>query len=98
MAADWIKVGGEAQFAPLNVLELVESRWGGHNQQVTEANVRSIDMANGGPSRGRLASSTPPNFRPVAQYEAGRTQMIADSDNMTRTPRFGGFLRGFFGR
>jgi hypothetical protein len=98
MAADWIKVGGEAQFAPLNVLELVESRWGGHNQQVTEANVRSIDMANGGPSRGRLASSTPPNFRPVAQYEAGRTQMIADSDNMIRTPRFGGFLRGFFGR
>ena len=32
MAADWISVGGEAQFAPLNVLELVESRWGGHNQ------------------------------------------------------------------
>ncbi|HEX3451431.1 MAG TPA: hypothetical protein VHS97_24470, partial [Isosphaeraceae bacterium] len=98
MAADWIKVGGEAMFAPLNVLELVESRWGGHNQQVTEANVRSIDMANGGLSRGRLASSRPPDFRPVAQYEAGRTQMIADSDNMIRTPRFGGFLRGFFGR
>ena len=47
-AADWISVGGEALFAPLNVLELVESRWGGHNQQVTEANVRSIDLANGG--------------------------------------------------
>ena len=29
-AADWIAVGGEALFAPLNVLELVESRWGGH--------------------------------------------------------------------
>jgi hypothetical protein len=99
MAADWIRVGGEAQFAPLNVLELVESRWGGHNQQVTEANVRSIDMANGGPSRGRLAFSTPPIFRPVAQYEAGRAQMIADSDNNSRQmPRFGGFLRGFFGR
>ncbi len=51
MAADWISVGGEALFAPLNVLELVESRWGGHNQQVTEANVRSIDMANGGTDR-----------------------------------------------
>ena len=56
MAADWISVGGEALFAPLNVLELVESRWGGHNQQVTEANVRSIDLANGGGrARGRLA-------------------------------------------
>jgi hypothetical protein len=99
MAADWIRVGGEALFAPLNVLELVESRWGGHNQQVTEANVRAIDMANGGATRGRLASSTPPMFRPVAQYEAGRVQMIADSDNTPRqTPRFGGFLRGFFGR
>ncbi len=32
-AADWIAVGGDAQFAPLNVLELVESRWGGHNPQ-----------------------------------------------------------------
>ena len=32
IAADWISVGGEALFAPLNVLELVESRWGGHNQ------------------------------------------------------------------
>ena len=26
-AADWISVGGEALFAPLNVLEVVESRW-----------------------------------------------------------------------
>ena len=32
-AADWISVRGEALFAPLNVLELVESRWAGHNQQ-----------------------------------------------------------------
>ena len=93
------RVGGEALFAPLNVLQLVESRWGGHNQQVTEANVRSIDMANGGTTRGRLAFSTPPIFRPVAQYEAGRAQMIADSDSSNRqTPRFGGFLRAFFGR
>jgi hypothetical protein len=98
MAADWISVGGEALFAPLNVMELVESRWGGHNQQVTEGNVRSIDLANGGNDRRRLAAG-PPIFRPVAQYEAGRTQMIADSADYDRqTPRFGGFLRSFFGR
>ncbi len=65
MAADWISVGGEAQFAPLNVLELVESRWGGHNPQVTEANVRSIDLANGGTDRRRLAGSS-------ADFPAGR--------------------------
>jgi hypothetical protein len=97
MAADWISVGGEAQFAPLNMLELVESHWGGHNQQVTEANVRSIDMANGGTDRRRLAGS-PPIFRPVVQYEAGRRTMIAESENERPTPRFGGFFRGFFGR
>ena len=67
MAADWISVGGEAQYAPLNVLELVESRWGGHNHQVTEANVRSIDLANGGTDRRRLAgrSADFPVGRPV---------------------------------
>jgi hypothetical protein len=97
-AADWISVGGEALFAPLNVLELVETRWGGHNQQVTEANVRSIDMANGATDRRRLAGS-PPIFRPVAEYEVGRMQMIADGDDGYRQgPRFGGFLRAFFGR
>ena len=31
MAADWISVRGDALYAPLNVLQLVESRWGGHN-------------------------------------------------------------------
>jgi len=98
MAADWISVGGEATFAPLNVLELVESRWGGHNQQVTEAIVRSIDLANGGFNRGRLAGS-PPIFQPVALYEAGRGRMIADGDDgLRQSPRFGGFLRSFFGR
>ncbi len=98
-AADWISVGGEAMFAPLNVLELVESRWGGHNPQVTESNVRSIDMANGGGSGGRLASR-PPVFRPVAQYEAGRASMLAAAGgpSMTSGPRFGGFIRSLFGR
>ncbi len=98
MAADWISVGGEAQYAPLNVLELVESRWGGHNLQVTEANVRSIDLANGGTDNRRLAGS-PPIFRPVAQYEVGRRQIFADAAEVERpAPRFGGFLRGIFGR
>jgi hypothetical protein len=98
-AADWISVGGEAQFAPLNVLELVESQWGGHNPQVTLANVRSIDLANGGGGdRGRFASRTP-NFRSVAEFEAGRPRMIAETFNESPRPntRFGGFLRAFFG-
>jgi hypothetical protein len=98
MAADWIAVGGEAQYAPLNLLQLVESRWGGHNSYVTEANVRSIDLANGGSDFRRMAGR-PPEFRSVAQYEAGRPQMFADSDNEFRqTPRFGGFFRNIFGR
>ena len=70
-AADWISVGGEALFAPLNVLELVESRWQGHNPQVTEANVRSLDLANGG-GLGRFASA-PPRFRSVQEYEGNRS-------------------------
>ena len=98
-AADWISVGGEAQYAPLNILQLVESQWGGHNPQVTLANVRMIDLANGGvSSRGRFADKAP-DFRSVAQFEAGRPRMIADNfiDNPRPTPRFGGFIRAFFG-
>ena len=72
---DWISVGGEALFAPLNVLEVVETEWQGHNPYVTEANVRSIDLANGG-SYGRFAAN-PPQFRPVGSYEAGRAPMFA---------------------
>jgi hypothetical protein len=98
-AADWIAVGGDALFAPLNILELVESRWGGHNPHVTEANVRSIDLANGGGLTGRFGGA-PPAFRPVAQYEAGRPAMIAGGLNDgPPPPRFGGFFRrAFFGR
>ena len=96
-ATDWISVGGEAMFAPLNVLELVESRWGGHNPQVTESNVRSIDLANGGSSFGRLAAK-PPVFRPVAQFEAGRSPMIASGPAESTGPRFGGFIRALFSR
>jgi hypothetical protein len=98
--ADWISVGGEAQFAPLNVLELVESRWGGHNVEVTEARVRSLDLANGGGMNSRLAGNTPPIFRPVEQYEAGRRLLVAGGDEVYNRPpvRFGGFFRSFFGR
>jgi hypothetical protein len=97
-AADWISVGGEAQFAPLNILELAETRWGGHNQYVTEANVRSLDLANGGGTFGRLAS-TPPAFRPVAQYEAGRASLIAAAPRAgTSGSRFGGWFRRTFSR
>jgi hypothetical protein len=98
-AADWISVGGEAQFAPLNVMQVLDSRWGGHNTQVTEANVRSIDLANGGLGRNRLARAAAPAFREVGQYELGRGAMIAgDASRDSRpTQRSGGFLRGFFG-
>jgi hypothetical protein len=99
MSADWIAVTGDALYAPLNILQLVESRWGGHNVQVTEANVRSIDMANGGSDSRRLAGG-PPNFLSVKDYEAGRTQMFANEGETEyrQAPRFGGFLRTFFGR
>jgi hypothetical protein len=96
-AADWISVGGEAMFAPLNILELVESHWGGHNPHVTEANVRSLDLANGGGSLGRFASR-PPIFRPVAQYEAGRAPMVADGSSGSGSRIGGLFRRAFFGR
>ncbi len=98
-AADWISVGGEAQYAPLNILQLVESQWGGHNPQVTLANVRMIDLANGGvSSRGRFADRAP-DFRSVAQFESGRPRMIANNyEEIERpAPRFGGFFRAFFG-
>jgi hypothetical protein len=93
-AADWISVGGEAQFAPLNVMELAESRWGGHNSQVTEANVRSIDLANGGGAgRPRFVNSSNPQFRPVASYEAGRAPMGSPDGPEPRSGRLGGFFR-----
>jgi hypothetical protein len=104
VGSDWISVGGEALFAPLNILELAESRWAGHNPMITESNVRSLDLANGGGYNGRLAG-TPPQFRPVGNYEAGRpsfafgnrrNRSITDSPD-SPSPRRGGlfgFLRG----
>jgi hypothetical protein len=82
---DWISVGGDCLYAPLNILELVESRWAGHNPMVTEANVRALDMANGGGGYNRRLAGAPPQFRSVASYETGREFA------------FGGNRRGFDG-
>ncbi len=99
--SDWISVGGEAQYCPLNMLEVSNTRWAGHNPSITEANVRSIDLANGGGYRG-LASATPPQFKPVNSYEAGRAPMFASRavgspDSSAASPRRGLF-RLFGGR
>jgi hypothetical protein len=97
---DWISVGGEAMFAPLNVMEVVESRWQGHNDMVTEANVRSLDLANGG--GGRFLGRTAPSFRPVGAYDGGRATLFArggrglDGDLPDQPRR--GLFRGLFGR
>jgi len=77
---DWIAVGGEALFAPLNILEVARTRWAGHNPYVTEANVRALDLANGGANNRRFAGP-PPQFRPVGNYEAGRPPMFANSNS-----------------
>ena len=98
--SDWIGLDGEAMFAPLNILELVETKWQGHNPYVTETNVRSLDMANGG-GFGRFASA-PPQFRPVGTYESGRAPLFAGRSNPDGSqdfspPRRGGLFR-LFGR
>ncbi len=85
-STDWISVGGDAMYAPLNVMQVIESRWQGHNPMVNESNIRSIDMANGG--GGRYLSSAPPTFKPVGSYEAGRPTQIAGGRG------FGGGLFG----
>ncbi|QEH34718.1 hypothetical protein OJF2_32600 [Aquisphaera giovannonii] len=72
-SCDWIGVGGDALYAPLNLLEIAESRWQGHNPMVTEANVRTLDAANGG----RGLAGDAPAFRPVAVHEAGRAPLVA---------------------
>ena len=97
--ADWISVGGEAQYAPLNILEVVSSRWQGHNPYITEANIRTVDVANGA-GYGRFARSAPPTWRPVNSYEAGRAPLFAGNtrpgDASGASPRRGLFR--IFGR
>ncbi|QEH32975.1 hypothetical protein OJF2_14670 [Aquisphaera giovannonii] len=93
-AADWVSVGGEALFAPLNVLEVVQTVWQGHNPYVTEANVRALDMANGG-DRFRFASA-PPQFRPVLEYEGRRSAPASNNAMANDGGGSGGSRRGFF--
>jgi hypothetical protein len=94
--SDWISVGNEAMFAPLNLMEVTESHWQGHNPLINETNVRSLDLANGGGSGNgginrRLAGAAP-EFRPVGKYEAGRGPLLSNARGESpQTPR-----RGFF--
>ena len=93
---DWIGLSGEALFAPLNILQVNGTRWVGHNPHLTEANVRAIDLANGG-GYGRFASA-PPQFQPVVTYEAGRRPLFAGRNNNGNLfPRRGGLFRLFGG-
>lgn len=103
---DWTAVRGEALFAPLNILQLVESRWAGHNPLITEANVRALDLANGGSGNFRFGGVAP-TFRPVGSYEAGRGPIFAlgngpsgiNSGPNAPSPRRPGFgLFRIFGR
>ena len=101
---DWISVGGEAMFAPLNIMEVLESRWQGHNPMVTEANVRSIDLANGsgnGAPRARFAvNGQPPQFRPVALFELGLPSVPPGPGSVPEfrnNGRGGGLFDGIFG-
>ncbi len=90
-ASDWISVGGEAMYAPLNILQITGTTWQGHNPMVTESNVRALDMANGG---GFRFAGAPPQFRPVASYEAGRL-FAGDTDgNSFSARRFFRFFGG----
>ena len=95
-SSDWIGLSGEAMFAPLNILEVVNTRWQGHNPHVTESNVRAVDLANGG-TYGRFGSAAPA-FRPVFNYEAGRPALFAGTNPNGLPPRRGGLFRLFGGR
>ena len=95
-----LDLGGRAKHSvrPLNVLELVESRWGGHNQ-TGDRGERAVDRP--GQWRRRAAA-----FRAkVPDLPAGggvRGRPPADVRCRfrrydVRSPRFGGFFRRFFG-
>ncbi len=80
--ADWISLSGEALFAPLNLMEVVQTRWAGHNPYVTEANVRALDLANGGGSAYKRFAGTPPEFRPIVTNELGQAPRIISDTNL----------------
>jgi hypothetical protein len=94
-ANDWLSVGGEAMFCPLNVMEVVSSRWQGHNPMITEASVRALDLANGG-AGSRFALAAAPQFRPVSSFEAGRGPVFALGNNGMGPPSAPTPRRGFF--
>jgi hypothetical protein len=97
-ACDWMGVGGDAMFAPLNLMEVVSTRWAGHNPYLSEANVRAIDLANGGdPSR---FAGAPPQFQPSRSQEAGPFRWFASGRNAgsSSSPPRGGLLRFLGGR
>jgi hypothetical protein len=100
-AADWISVGGEGMFCPLNILEVIATRWQGHNPMVNESNIRSLDVANGG-NAARFARAAPPTWQPVNAYEYGRAPIFASGtfnqpvDASGASPRRGLFR--MFGR
>ncbi|MFM7318992.1 MAG: hypothetical protein ACKO5E_18760 [bacterium] len=99
-AADWQAVSGDAMYCPLNLLEVLNTRWQGYNPYLTEAAVRTLDMAN--PASGdkpgydmiamRASNSRTPNFRPVSVFEAGRAPMAS---NLNVTPGRRGFANPF---
>ena len=80
-ACDWIWGWRRGADAPLNMLELVGTRWQGHNPMVTETNVRALDLANGGgrpDSRARRDVPAPSGRtkRAAARLSAGRQRVI----------------------
>ncbi|MDR3620683.1 MAG: hypothetical protein P4L85_15130 [Paludisphaera borealis] len=93
-ACDWISVDGDALFAPLNLMVVESTRWVGHNPYVTEANVRALDLANGGdPSR---YTAAPPQLLPVASTETTSRRLAFGRGAATAgPPRRGGFTRLF---
>ncbi len=76
-------------FAPLNVMQVLNSRWQGHNPEITEANVRAVDMANGG---GSGFAGAPPTFRPVGPTRPAGPSMFAGNTAGGGGSLFGGIF------
>ncbi|GAC1449143.1 MAG: hypothetical protein NVSMB9_32860 [Isosphaeraceae bacterium] len=92
---DWIGLGGEALYCPLNLLEILEPRWQGDNPSITESNLRALDLANGG-NAGSFPGP-PRQFQVVSSYEAGRAVRtapgVAGGLAQGPPPRRGGLFR-----
>ncbi len=83
--ADWISCGGKAMYCPESLMEVLESRWQGHNPLVTEANVRALDLANDG-AGGKFARSAPPTFRSAATGATKATDHKRESSESPLLP------------